>query len=587
MTFDLGRVGFSRFGSYMTFGFLPPAWRFPGRIFRTMHLADGPSRELMRVDVVAGGTVAEPATRAEPAVLRLSRGAGRVEVCFAEPDVVRFRGSGLGLRLSSLNRQHWRVVPLGGGRWQLNPPAYRMQYLLTVLGGRLRINAARHEAGHRDPRTLRRPGPPVPLRIEIEPGENGIFEAAVEELRSTPTGAGVERPFDRCVQQVAAEWERWLAGMPAVAARYRQAAGLAMYVNWAAVVGAAGLNRRPTMLMSKNYMNQCWSWDHCFTAMALAGHDPALAWDQMLAPFDHQDEFGCLPDAVMSTMTTWTAVKPPIHGWALSRMARTPGVLTPARAKTFYPLLAKWTEWWLRHRDTDGDGLPEYFNGADSGWDNATVFDDGCPVAAPDLAAYLVLQMDMLAELAAILGKKRAAAAWKRRADVLMQRMLDRLWHGGQFVSLNVRRGRPARRGDCLLNQMPVILGERLPLPYREAVAAALRPGGRFVTRHGPATESPASPCHNPAGYWRGPVWAPVTMMIVDGLRRGGHFSQAARVSRAFLDLCARSGFAENFNPGTGEPLCDQAYTWTSSAFLCLAAAGDAGAERRGRRPPA
>ncbi len=36
-------------------------------------------------------------------------------------------------------------------------------------------------------------------------------------------------------------------------------------------------------------------------------------------------------------------------------------------------------------------------------------------------------------------------------------------------------------------------------------------------------------------------------------------------------DTCAVSGFAENFNAVTGDPLRDPAYTWTSSVFLTLA----------------
>jgi glycogen debranching enzyme len=251
-------------------------------------------------------------------------------------------------------------------------------------------------------------------------------------------------------------------------------------------------------------------------------------------------------------------------------MARSPGLLTAARTKAFYPKLAAWTEWWMQNRDADGDGLPEYMNGCDSGWDNATVFDGGCPVASPDLPAYLVLQMDMLADLAARLGKSRPAADWHRRADALLQRMLERLWDCQQFVSLCLPTGEPFPEGDCLLNFIPIILGKRLPKPYRDRLAAALKPGGRFVTRHGPATESPASPLYNPTGYWRGPIWAPSALMIVDGLRRGGYAAQAAAIAKRFRDLCARTCFAENFEARSGEPLCDKAYTWTSSTFLAL-----------------
>lgn len=39
-----------------------------------------------------------------------------------------------------------------------------------------------------------------------------------------------------------------------------------------------------------------------------------------------------------------------------------------------YEPLVKWTEWYFRYRDSNHNGLPEYNQGNDSGWDNSTVF---------------------------------------------------------------------------------------------------------------------------------------------------------------------------------------------------------------------
>ena len=71
MHFDLHTVPFSRFGSYMCFNFLPEAWNLPGLIFRTMHVTTGFSRELMRVELLAGGAVVQPAITATPSKLTL------------------------------------------------------------------------------------------------------------------------------------------------------------------------------------------------------------------------------------------------------------------------------------------------------------------------------------------------------------------------------------------------------------------------------------------------------------------------------------------------------------------------------------
>ncbi|WP_423739437.1 MGH1-like glycoside hydrolase domain-containing protein [Cryobacterium zongtaii] len=72
-------------------------------------------------------------------------------------------------------------------------------------------------------------------------------------------------------------------------------------------------------------------------------------------------------------------------------------------------------------------------------------------------------------------------------------------------------------------------------------------------------------------GYWRGPIWAPSTAIIEDGLRRAGQVGLADLISERFRGLCERSGFAENFDALTGEGLRDRAYTWTASCYLTLA----------------
>jgi putative isomerase len=569
MELDVSVVPFSRFGSYMSFSVLPRTWNQSGLILRTMHGVFG-SREVFRVEPVLGGRPVPYSLAAGPTLLRLAADGGRVEVCFPEPDIVRVRGRGVGLRLSSIVGHGHYAFPSAGAAWHVNCAINRTQYLLTPLRGTLSVDA-RHVVHTQDRRvkTRRRRRPRVLADFECDAA--GGFEGSIQEFVTTPREVDASGPFERHLQRARADWTAWLRRTPAVPAKYREAAKLAMYVNWSAVVGPSGNVRRPTMLMSKNWMNQCWSWDHCFNAIALSYRDPDLAWDQLMTIFDHQDEAGVLPDSICAPRVSWNFCKPPVHGWALSKMAARRGLLTERRVREVYRPLARWTEWWLSHRDSDGDGLPEYHHGNDSGWDNATVFDGGYPIAGPDLSGFLVAQMDTLAGLARRLGRRRAAEGWKRRADRLLARMVEVLWNGEQFVSRRAFTGEVFPEGDCLLNFLPVVLGRRLPKRLRDPLAAALRAGGRFLTEHGPATESPQSPLYVPDGYWRGPIWGPEVVLIADGLARGGYGVQAREIARRYCDMCVAGGFAENYDALTGEPLRDRAYTWGASAFLILA----------------
>ncbi|MFW6304101.1 MAG: MGH1-like glycoside hydrolase domain-containing protein, partial [Candidatus Sumerlaeota bacterium] len=86
------------------------------------------------------------------------------------------------------------------------------------------------------------------------------------------------------------------------------------------------------------------------------------------------------------------------------------------------------------------------------------------------------------------------------------------------------------------------------------------------------ATENPQSPLYVESGYWRGPIWGPEVVLITDGLWNAG-FTELARESASrYCNMCLQSErFAENYDPLTGAPLCDKAYTWGASAYLILA----------------
>ena len=338
-----------------------------------------------------------------------------------------------------------------------------------------------------------------------------------------------ERPsFEDCVARTAAHYLAWLDRQPPVPPDLEDARALAAYITWSCILGPRGGLARPSLFSSKNWMYSCWSWDQPFSAQALAPGLPDLAWDQVMTHFDLQHPDGGLPDLINDNGHLFGFAKPPNHGWGLRHLA-TAGVVTDARLAELYPKLARATEWWLRCRDDDGDGLCEYFHGNDSGWDNATAFDMGFPVEGPDLASFLVIQMDVLADAAERLGHPEDAATWRARADRMLDLMLERLWDGERFRVL--RAGdhvtNPASRS--LIAYLPMILGDRLPADVRERLVRSFRESDH-LTEFGPATESPSSPLFARDGYWRGPVWGPTSLLIADGLdacgerdpRRGG-----------------------------------------------------------------
>ena len=109
-------------------------------------------------------------------------------------------------------------------------------------------------------------------------------------------------------------------------------------------------------------------------------------------------------------------------------------VLTPQQTEEAYTRLARWTDWWLSFRDYDGDGLCEYNHGNDSGWDNSTAFSVLPPVATPELQAFLIIQMDVLGELARAMGY--------RGISKKLSSETERLAREGKLVSFPAEDGR-------------------------------------------------------------------------------------------------------------------------------------------------
>ena len=261
-------------------------------------------------------------------------------------------------------------------------------------------------------------------------------------------------------------------------------------------------------------------------------------------------------------------VKPPIHGWMLTLLReRLPSDLAHDQLEVIYDRLARWSSFWLEHRVGVGRSLTAYHHGNDSGWDNSTVFDADRVVETADLATFLRLQLDVLAGLAAELGRPAEAAQWAASAARIGAGMQAQLWEGDRFVSVAPLTGRRSR-SDSLLTALPIVAATSLPQEVAAALSAQVQ---RLLTDHGPATEPVGSSQYESDGYWRGPIWAPSTFIVEYGRRQAGYPAVADELSARFRHLCERSGFAENFDAVTGAGLRDRAYTWTAAVYLLFA----------------
>ncbi len=557
MLFDFDRIPFSRADRFLTLSRMADGDGQRATWLR--HVSGGDERpslgRLCRLSFLdAEGRTIEPRYRLEPTRLIAETDGGEVEFVIGKGETLHIRGRSLGL-----------LLELKGSRYDYAFRTPAGEDCVVASGENLKIRpVASGTALDVGGQWRRDHAEDVFVRFHPAPA----WEGSLALFEVVPP---VERPssFDAARADAEADFADWLRRMPKARAGEEEVHRLACTLLWANRVPPRGLLTRPSIYMSKNWMINIWSWDNAFSALGVHRADPELAFDQFAAIFDHQHESGCLPDFVNDRHLLFAFTKPPVHGWAVRLIHEdNPAFLTPERRRYLARAIAAQVDYWLTHTRADEEGLPTYFHGNDSGWDNATFFAEGGPVMSPDLPVFLILACDTLADL--LLDEPDAIDHYRQKAETLLTLLKEWLWDGEQFRARLLSDPDRALPGQSLVQFMPLLLGSRLSSSMKRSMMACLQEGG-FITQRGLATESTQSPHYEADGYWRGPIWAPTTLLVWDGLRRQGETGLADEIARRFCRMAAENGLAENFDAQTGRGLRDPAFAWTSAAYLLLA----------------
>jgi glycogen debranching enzyme len=236
-----------------------------------------------------------------------------------------------------------------------------------------------------------------------------------------------------------------------------------------------------------------------------------------------------------------------------------------------YPAIVRSQRWWFERSRPRGRTLPIYLHPYSSGIDDSPLWDQGMPVATPDLPAYLALQADHLALMADVLGRTAEAADWRSQAEVIVRQLVARHWRvrAGSFVSFHRGRRVPA---DTALGLIPLITG-RLPPSIASRVVASLTDPGRFWPRFPVPSVALTDPEFDPATMWRGPTWLFIDFLLVDGLRRAGFPDVAERLRARALEMVESGhGTPEYYDPldGTRPPRATAMFSGTAALYLDL-----------------
>jgi hypothetical protein len=294
-----------------------------------------------------------------------------------------------------------------------------------------------------------------------------------------------------------------------------------------------------------------------------------------------------------------------------------------------YPQLLAWHRYLATARDPEGSGLVTIFHPWESGTDNSPRWDDalaavevgdlspyprrdlrhvGDPTQRPTAADYdrylwlvslikraacddeaiykthpflmkdvlfsaiLVAANEALLEIASVVGAPEGdrglIAGWARRG----REGLDACWDADLrlYLDYNVRIGLPIR-ARTIAGFAPLISGGLSEERLGELLLTFDSPdftGNAMLRRPLPPSTSPGEKRFHPRSYWRGPVWPVADWLFWWSLERAGESDRASNLRRASLDQITEGGFAEYFEPFTGEPLGSTDQSWSAAVVL-------------------
>jgi putative isomerase len=559
LNLDISKIPFSRFGSYFAISY---DIKDNGLFIRDLHGGDESPSKLFKLELTEKGVPQDfflEVNEVGLAVYNKQNKEKFINICIPEYDIIRMKAKDCGIRLTMIKNKYDNVMAYEENSLEFHSYSKEIKLMLSSLQGSLSLDAPWDMIGN------------THVIVDMIPEADGEADIALESYKTVWVPKEY-MSFDKSREKVTCEYESWKEKVLKVPEKYNSSRDLASYITWSSVVSPQGILSRYAMYMSKNWMYNIWSWDNCFNAMALSKNNPELALDQLMIFIDKQDDSGVFADFINDRYFSFSCCKPPVYGLAFKYMQKQNEFFNRKEVvEPIYYAISRNTEYWLKYRTKASENLPFYKHGNDSGWDNASIFHKGIPVQAPDLSALLVKQMHILSGLAKSLGEKEQSKRWEDKAEKLLKNLIDKLWKKDRFTAIKVDTGEYLDEGSSLILMLPIVLGDKLPKKIKDKLLQELKKEGKYLSEYGLATEAMDSKFYKENGYWLGPIWAPVMMIMIDALKQCGEEEFAKDLAERFCNVTLIGGMAENFDPISGKGLVDPAFTWTSSVFLMLA----------------
>lgn len=555
--FDLRSVPFSRRGSflciheneqdrclYLCISRSPKMWMQRPNLVRLQFLRSGNPMPISYV--------------AEPGRLLVKAGKGTAEYCLDSAGDLHLRLQGMELEMHCEKQSGDRFLSLG---------RQQAEMIFPVIG-RLRLTT---EAGSMSTRISCQPESFV---ITLEPeAENDTAEMTVLQDAIDFTGhSRAAESFDMCVAHAQEDFYTFAGRYFKEPERVSAFDLSAAWTIWNHTMGPAGNLKHEVVYMTRLQWLRAFGWQQSFHSMSVTG-DAQGAWDLIETIFDYLDPAGQLPDSIGDIGSAYLVTKPALQGVAFLRWTQRYQLsqIAKAKRKTLYAGMSRFASWWLKNRDRNHSGLPQYYHGDESPGEFCTCFRKGVPLYSPDLAAFLILLMESCAVLADSLGKAEEALAWKEYSGRLMKRMMDLLWNGERFVFRLAADGQVVSSGG-FMHLLPILLGERLPEEVLLRLTDMIGDENEYLGADGITIENmhDMNSLPNHPGPKGSPIY--VSTLLCLGLDAAGEKTLMKKIAERVVAGIRENGFTfmHTMKPSGTEKHPEKWTSWSAACYLIL-----------------
>lgn len=377
-----------------------------------------------------------------------------------------------------------------------------------------------------------------------------------------------------------------MSGADDLDARVRAGASRVLEQAWQPALGYCRPHRRT--------YPHLWLWDSCFHSIAWSAFGDERAVIELAAVFEGQLANGFVPHmrygrrtykrGPLPTVSSFT--QPPVYVRAIAS-AHAAGLASSDelidRATRALDAL-----WRLRMREgllvvvhpweagTDDSPRWDAWVGSTS-WQrrqwsksdrrllSSTVFsDDGAAIDNREFVVAPASFNGIAADAAITLADLTGDTEWRARGVALAQTLDERAWDDaiGQWADVVFVGPADSSRVPTSDAVLPALCVENST--HSTTALGQLADPTRFAAPFGPRFTVASQPAYQPDAYWRGPAWPQLNYLTVLAAKRCGMTSLADELTDSTRRGALRSGFAEYWNPDTGEGLGAIPQTWAA-----------------------